>query len=249
MFSTLYLSRFSIDRDDPAYGQSYLSDLPVIQRLESFSFEKNITFFCGENGTGKSTLLEALAVRYGFNPEGGSKNFNFHSRDTHSALYQFIRLTRGLVLPEDNYFLRAESFYNVASEIENLETQEYGGGGLYNSYGGISLHAQSHGESFLALIQNRFRGRGLYILDEPEAALSASRQMTLLSLIHNLAEGGSQFIIATHSPILLACPDADIHVLSPDGGLARTPYKETEPYLLTKMFLEDPERMLHYLLN
>lgn len=248
MFSTLYLSGFAIDRDDPVYGESYLSDLPVIQQLDSFSFEKNITFFCGENGTGKSTLLEALAVRYGFNPEGGSKNFDFHSHDTHSALYQFIRLTKGLVLPQDNFFLRAESFYNVAAEVDRMEN-ELGGAGLYQSYGGVSLHAQSHGESFLALVQNRFRGKGLYILDEPEAALSASRQMTLLSLIHKLARDGSQFIIATHSPILLACPDADIYVLSPDGPLVHTPYRETEPYQLTKMFLDDPERMLYYLLG
>ena len=169
MFSTLYLSGFSIDRNDPAYTQSYLSNLPVIQQLEPFFFEKNVTFFCGENGTGKSTLLEALAVRYGFNPEGGSKNFDFHSHDTHSVLYQFINLTKGLALPKDNFFLRAESFYNVAAEIDRMEN-EPGGTGLYKSYGGRSLHAQSHGESFLALVQSRFRGKGLYILDEPEAA-------------------------------------------------------------------------------
>lgn len=248
MFSTLYLSGFSIDRNDPAYTQSYLSNLPVIQQLEPFFFEKNVTFFCGENGTGKSTLLEALAVKYGFNPEGGSKNFDFHSHDTHSVLYQFINLTKGLALPKDNFFLRAESFYNVAAEIDRMENEPEGTG-LYKSYGGRSLHAQSHGESFLALVQSRFRGKGLYILDEPEAALSASRQMTLLSLIHNLARDGSQFIVATHSPILLACPKADIYVLSPDVRLSLTSYRDTEPYCLTKMFLDDPERLLHYLLD
>lgn len=246
MFSTLYLSSFQIDHYAPEYTESYLSSIPVIQALKSFEFERNVTFFCGENGTGKSTLLEALAVRFGFNPEGGSKNFQFSSKDTHSKLYAFIRLEKGLRLPQDNFFLRAESFYNVASEVEALAGSDIG---FYDNYGGASLHAQSHGESFLALVQGHFRGQGLYILDEPEAALSASRQMTLLSLIHNLAQDGSQFIIATHSPILTACPNADIFTLSQEGSLTKTPYLETEAYQTTKMFLDNPERMLHYLLD
>ena len=204
MFSTLYLSGFSIDRNDPAYTQSYLSDLPVIQQLEPFFFEKNVTFFCGENGTGKSTLLEALAVRYGFNPEGGSKNFDFHSHDTHSFLYQFINLTKGLSLPKDNFFLRAESFYNVATEIDRMEN-EPGGTGLYKSYGGLSLHAQSHGESFGTGPEPLPR-QGTYILDEPEAALSASRQMTLLSLIHNLARTAPSLLSRPTLPFCWPAP-------------------------------------------
>ncbi len=220
--------------------REYPFSLPFVQGLEPLKLKSNVTFLVGDNGTGKSTLLEAIAVNYGFNPEGGSKNFDFSTSETHSSLYEHITLSKGSQRPKDGFFLRAESFYNVASEIDQLE--------LHTQYGGKSLHEQSHGESFLSLITNRFWGNGLYILDEPEAALSPQRQLTLLASMGQLVNKNSQFIIATHSPILMAFPHAQIFVLS-DEGLALTPYKETEHYLLTKQFLENPEAILRHLID
>jgi len=216
----------------------YPYTLPVIQQLNNLNLKENVTFLVGENGIGKSTILEAVAVNYGFNPEGGSKNFNFSTKATHSGLHQHLVLSKGTKYPQDGFFLRAESFYNLATEIERIS--------LGNAYGGKSLHEQSHGESFIALMLNRFRGNGLYLLDEPEAALSPSRQMAVLSIIDDLVKNNSQFIIATHSPILLAYPRAEIYVLT-EAGISLTPYKETEHYLITKSFLNNPERMLKYL--
>lgn len=222
----------------------YLSELPAVKNLDVLEMSQNVTFFVGENGTGKSTLLEAIAVSYGFNAEGGTKNFNFSSKETHSNLHDYITVVKGVKRPKDGFFLRAESFYNVATEVDRLDRE--GAVSLVDSYGGKSLHEQSHGESFISLVINRFGGQGLYILDEPEAALSPSRQMTLLSQIHQLVEKGSQFIIATHSPILMAYPGADIFTLD-DAGMTITAYEETEHYQLTKNFLNHPEQMLHYL--
>jgi predicted ATPase len=233
----LYITEISINEQGINYTE-YPYSLPVVRHLERLSLRKPITFFVGENGTGKSTLLEAVAVNYGFNAEGGSKNFNFSTKSTHSSLHEHIRLIKTPTRSEDGYFLRAESFYNVATEVDNLGVR---------GYGGKSLHEQSHGESFLALLSNRFTGNGLYLLDEPEAALSPSRQLTVLSVMHDLVKAQSQFIIATHSPILLSYPNADIYVLT-DDGIELTPYKETEHYTLTKNFLDSPERMLKHLL-
>lgn len=241
----LFIRRFSIDHSDTSFTDSYLSGLQILRHLTEFEFQKKVTFFVGENGTGKSTLLEALAVCWGFNPEGGSKNFNFSTSDSDSELYRSIRIVRGSDYPSDGFFLRAESFYNVASNIDEL-AKENGGAAFLRGYGGKSLHEQSHGESFLALMLNRFRGHGVYILDEPEAALSPSRQLTMMVRIHELVKQNSQFIIATHSPLLMAYPGADIFVLS-DQGLKKTPYEETEHYSVTRQFLENPEKMLHYL--
>ena len=224
---------------------SYLSHLPAIKYLvenEEISFTKDVTFFVGENGSGKSTLLEAIAVAYGFNAEGGSKNFNFATSNTHSDLYKHLTLSKES-FAKDGFFLRAESFYNVATSVDELDE---GTSTLLESYGGISLHNQSHGESFLSLVQNRFRGNGLYILDEPESALSPSRLFTLMIEINNLLKKNSQFIIATHSPILLAFPDAQIYQIG-DDGIEPTAYKDTEHYSLTKMFLENPDQMLRRL--
>lgn len=218
----------------------YPFNLPFVKCLESLRLKSKVTFLVGENGTGKSTLLEAIAINYGFNPEGGSKNFNFATNDTHSSLHEYIILVKGVKKPQDGYFLRAESFYNVASEAERL--------GVLRPYGGKSLHAQSHGESFMALIANRFFGNGLYLLDEPEAALSPQRQLALLSLLGDLVKQNSQFIIATHSPILLAFPQAQIYVLT-ENGIELTPYKETEHYTLTRQFLNNPEGLLKHLLD
>lgn len=230
---------------DKNVNDSYVYKIPMIQSFDQITFKQPVTFLCGENGTGKSTLLEAIAIAYGFNPEGGSRNLLFSTCDTHSPLANNLRLVRGVDQPKDGFFLRAESFYNVATSIDENEREM---GGLLRSYGGKSLHSQSHGESFFALMCNRFYGHGLYILDEPEAALSPNRQLSMLTLMHDLIKEGSQFIIATHSPILMAYPNADIYVCS-DCGIALTPYKETDNYQVTKSFLQDPNRYLRYLLE
>lgn len=221
---------------------SYLNDLPVVQYLAGgaeLHFDAPVTFLVGENGTGKSTLIEAIAVAYGFNPEGGSRNFNFSTNESHSMLWQCLTLSKTLPA-KDGFFLRAESVYNLASNIDEIHVAD--------NYGGVSLHAQSHGESFLSIVQHRFRGEGLYILDEPEAALSPQRLMTLLVEIDRLVKSKSQLIIATHSPILMAYPHADILQLN-DSGITRVNYKDTEHYKVTKMFIDCPEKMLKLLLE
>lgn len=218
--------------------ESYIKNLPVVSNLDRLALSSNVTFFVGENGSGKSTLLEAIAVNSGFNAEGGTKNFNFSSMETHSDLYKYITVVKSVKRPKDGFFLRAESFYNVATEIEKLDA--------IDSYGGTSLHKMSHGESFITLMTNRFSGNGLYILDEPEAALSPLKQMSMLTVINELVKKNSQFIIATHSPILMAYPDADIFVID-DNGIMKTPYKKTDNYMITRKFLENPEKMIHYL--
>lgn len=241
-----YISRIRLKSPPPA--DSYLNNLPVVrhlERMESLAFAKAVTFLVGENGTGKSTLLEAIAVAYGFNPEGGTRNFSFATNTTHSDLHNHISLSRS-AHPQDGFFLRAESFYNAASYIEEVYEDEYRLQ-LDTSYGKRPLHEQSHGESFLALVENRFLGNGIYLLDEPESALSPSRLMTLLVHIHQLVQQNSQFIIATHSPILITYPGAEVLELS-ENGIRSVGYRDTEHYQLTRRFLEDPERMLHYLL-
>lgn len=225
----------------------YAADIPVIRHLSRLEFSSNVTFFVGENGSGKSTLLEGIAVALGFNPEGGTLNFSFSTSDTHSRLYEVLALERGIRRPRDGYFLRAESFYNAATYLEEVDKAP-GLPSVFDFYGGKSLHAQSHGESFMALCLNRFGGKGIYLLDEPEAALSPQNQLALLARIHQLAEEGSQFIIATHSPVLMACPGAVIHVID-ETGITETSYRETGHYQLTRSFLENPERMLRYLLE
>lgn len=225
--------------------EAYVAGLAILRELDCLEMDKPVTFFIGENGTGKSTLLEAIAVEYGFNPEGGTKNFCFSSQETHSNLNRYITVVKGVKRPKDGFFLRAESFYNVATEVDRLDKE--GAVSLVSSYGGRSLHEQSHGESFMSLILNRFRGEGIYILDEPEAALSPSRQMALLCRIHELVNKGSQFIIATHSPILMAYPDADIYLADHVQKMTLTQYKETEHYKLTRDFMNHPEQMISYL--
>lgn len=225
--------------DDP----TYIRNLPVVRFLrqqDGLELQSPVTFLVGENGTGKSTLLEAVAIAWGFNPEGGSRNFTFATRQTHAGLYQYVRLVRGAYRARDGFFLRAESFYNVATEIEQIP------GLCVDAYGGKSLHEQSHGESFLALLQNRFYGHGFYVLDEPEAALSPTRQMTMLCLLHQLVQQGSQFLIATHSPILTALPGAQIYELD-ETGITERAYRDTQNYQITRRFLENPERMTQYL--
>lgn len=190
--------------------------------------------FVGENGTGKSTLLEAIAVAFGFNAEGGTVNFNFCTRETHSELYKHLTLgKRGFA--DDGFFLRAESLYNAATNIDILDEGVLEERKIINSYGGVSLHNQSHGESFLSIVQNRFSGHGLYILDEPEAALSPMKLLTLMAEIDRLVKDGSQFIIAIHSPILMAMPNSEILEFSKDG-IKNVSYQDTEHFKITKSF-------------
>ena len=230
---------------EPVPADSYLSALPAVRALgdreHPLLFPAGVTFLVGENGTGKSTLLEAVAVACGFNAEGGTRNFDFSTRATHSPLHEYLTVGR-TAYPRDGFFLRAESFYNVATNIDEMD-EAIPGPRLIDSYGGVSLHKQSHGESFLALVEHRFGGNGLYLLDEPEAALSPARQLTLLGQMRLLAGEGSQLVVATHSPILMSYPGAAIYLLS-EKGIERTEYRHTEHYILTRRFLNDPEGML-----
>ncbi len=219
---------------------SYVRSIPAIANLSFLPFSKPITFFAGENGSGKSTLLEAIAAAYGFNPEGGTRNYNFSTRDSHSGLFQAIRLSRSPGKSKWGYFLRAESFYNVASMDEIYGK---GPGGVDHHY-----HEKSHGESFLALAQDNFGPSGLYLLDEPEAALSPQRQLSLLIEIFEWAREGAQFIIATHSPILLAMPDSEIKSFD-DGEVHTVDYEDTDSYRITSQFLGNRKRFLKELLG
>src|SRR5688572_20141665 len=244
----LYLREVVLLRDQVPDFERYPFALPAIAKLERLVFPNAVTFLIGENGSGKSTLLEAIAVLLRFNPEGGSRNFRFGTRESHSELHRYLRPVRGVARARDGYFLRAESYFNVATEIERLDAEPGPSPPIADAYGPRALHEQSHGESFLALVQNRFRGNGLYVLDEPEAALSPVRQMALLSRLHELVLARSQFIIATHSPILLAFPHAAIYELSPDGARLTT-YEETEHFRVTRDFLNRYPAMLQVLLH
>lgn len=247
MNNSLYIK--SVELTEEPERDKYLLGLPIVKYLKTnkIEFKNPVTFIVGENGSGKSTLIEAVAVAYGFNAEGGTKNFNFETNYNVSELSQCIRLCKsGLI--GDGFFLRAESFYNFASNIDELDSAPAASASIIDSYGGISLHRQSHGESFLSVVQNRLNSKGIYLLDEPEAALSPTRIMTLLLEINRLVKLGSQFIISTHSPILMAYPDADILQLSPDG-IDRVKYTETEHYIVTKEFLNNTEKMLDILLE
>jgi len=238
--SALPIRGFSINWDK-IDENSYLRKIDAISSLEHLSFKKNITIFVGENGSGKSTLLEAIAVSCGFNPEGGTRNYNFSTYDSHSELCEAIRLIRGFSRPQWGYFLRAESFYNVASAEEVYSRDDPRG--IMQQF-----HKKSHGESFLQLAQSSFKGRGLYFLDEPEAALSPQRQLTLLIDIVNCAKENAQFVMATHSPILLGIPGAELLSFD-EGEIKPIAYEDTESYKITKLFLENKEKMLKHLLN
>ena len=246
MLSEQYIRSVSLRRENIPADVEYPYTLPAVQHLDNLQLHPKVTFLVGENGAGKSTLLEAMAVALGFNPEGGTKNFNFNTYASHSSLHENLRISRGIRKPKDGFFFRAESFYNVATEIENLN--DAGGPPLIHSYGGTSLHSQSHGESFFALIMNRFHGQSLYILDEPEAALSPQRQLAVLTRMHQLTKQGSQFIIATHAPILMAYADAWVYWID-ENGIRRKNYKDTPHYQIMLDFVNQPERMLRVLLE
>ncbi|MCW5557971.1 MAG: AAA family ATPase [Verrucomicrobiae bacterium] len=241
-----FLSAVRLERDRVPDFDGYPFGVPAIRGLDRLKFHPAVTFFIGENGSGKSTLLEALAVKLRFNAEGGSRDHTVSTQATHSALHDYLTLERQGHFT-DGWFLRAESFYNVASEIQILE-EEFGPGPPYRAYGGKSLHAQSHGESFLALLCNRLQGGGVYLFDEPEAALSPQRQLSVLTLLHRLVYHRSQLIIATHSPILLSYPHARLYEFG-EHGIRETRYEETEHFQVTRDFLNRHERMLEILLT
>jgi predicted ATPase len=242
-----YVRQVILNRERVPSFEKYPFNLPPVRTLRTLDLDPRVTFLIGENGTGKSTLLEAIAVAWGYNAEGGSRNFDFATRPSHSSLAEYLTLVKTAYRPKDGFFLRAESFYNVSTQIEELDKEGYGTR-LIDSYGGTSLHEQSHGEAFLALMIHRFRGHGFYIMDEPEAALSPTRQLALMRRMHDLVQAESQFVIATHSPILLAYPHAKIVEVVADGLTIRK-YEETDHYQVAKGFLDNPARTLEILFS
>lgn len=237
-----YLLTAEMQWDKVADRAAYPFGLPVLAGFQELEFHPKVTFLVGENGAGKSTLIEALAIDWGFNAEGGTKNFNFRTAEAHSPLHKYLKLVKSPRRVKDGFFLRAESYFNAASYVDESGPE------IQAHYGGKSLHHQSHGESFFALFDNRFGGNGLYILDEPEAALSPSRQMSLLTRMHDLIAKNSQFIIATHSPILMGYPEAWIYQIG-RRGIERIAYEDTEHFQLTKHFLNHRETVLKQLLG
>lgn len=238
MDNDLFVKKITLDRENIDNFDVYPFNIDIIKNFTELNITKPVTFLVGENGIGKSTFLEALAINLDLNPEGGSQNFRFSTKNTHSILHHYMHVGK-LNKPKTKFFLRAESFYNFSSEVQRL-VEEDSFYSLYNSYGG-NLHECSHGESFIKLVQNRFTDNGLYILDEPEAALSPSRQMSLLCLIDELVKKGSQFIIATHSPILISYRDGEI--LDLNNNFNKIKYEDTEIYQTYKMYLENPYEM------
>ena len=232
MNSNLFINEIKLERNLIKDFNEYPFNIDFVKNLDKLIIDSPVTFIIGENGTGKSTFIEALAVSCGLNPEGGTQNFMFSTKETHSELYEYLKINHFQRKCKTKFFLRAESFYNVITEIDNLRV---------SGYGNKSLHLYSHGESFIQLVQNRFTENGLYILDEPEAALSPSRQMTLLYLINQLVKEGSQFIIATHSPILISYRNGKI--LDLDKNFKEVKYEDTEIYQTYKMYLDRPYLM------
>ncbi len=233
-----FLREIRVRRNRFPPERRYPFDLPIVTRLQKLTLHPRVTFLVGENGSGKSTLLEAVAVAWGLNAEGGSRNFRFETRASHSDLFQALLLVRGARRPRDSFFLRSETLYNVATEVERLGVKGYGG----------SLHECSHGEAFLRVFTHRFRAASFFVLDEPESALSPTRQLAVLARMHHLVAGGCQFFIATHSPILMGYHDAWIYQLS-DDRLERVRFEDTDHYRITRRFLESYPHMLHDVLR
>ncbi len=240
-----FVTSIGIQRDRCVLKSPYSAEIPAIKSISHLKLHPKATFFIGENGSGKSTLLEAIAVADGFNAEGGTRNFDFHTRASHADLFKWVQLGRGTrgMRRSDGFFFRAESFYNVATEIERL-----GFDPETSVYGPTSYHEQSHGESLLSLMTDRLRGDGLYLMDEPEAALSPQRQLAFLIAMHELIERESQFVIATHSPLIMAYPEAVIYEFSREG-IRQVAYEQTEHYRVTKNFLNQPQQVLRHLLE
>ncbi|MDZ5472876.1 AAA family ATPase [Bacillus sp. 31A1R] len=238
----MFLKRITLLREEIESYNEYPFTIPSIKSLQEIELKSNVTFFVGENGSGKSTLLEAIADKCEFNTAGGGRNNMYESYAAESSLGDYIRLS-WLPKVTNGFFLRAESFYNFATHIDDVDTTGY------RDYGGKSLHKQSHGESFLSLFLNRFKDESIFLLDEPEAALSPARQLSFLRIIHDLTlNNQTQFIIATHSPILLGYPNAEI--LSFDHGqITKIEYEMTDHYQITKYFLQHREKFLSEILR
>lgn len=234
-FISHFLHSIRLNRDRVASFDQYPFSVPAIQHLAELEFHPKVTFLVGENGSGKSTLLEAVAEKMGFSMDGGTRNTNLAMHQYRSELTSVLTLARTHLRPMDGFFLRAESYYNFATIIDDLDATW--------SYGGKSLHEQSHGESFFATLTHRLGGQGVYLFDEPEAALSPQRQLALLVRMHQLIGDFSQFVIATHSPILMSYPDAWIYQFGPDG-IERVQYEDTDHFVITRRFLQDHRSML-----
>jgi len=247
MKSRHFLNSVSLDMDAMIDWERYPFCVPAILGLRELELHPKVTFFVGENGSGKSTLLEAMAEKLGFQAKGGGRNASPGQYGYESSLTEVLRLSRTENRPMDGFFLRAESFYNFATEMDDLEKQPFCGGGL-RWYGGRSLHAQSHGESFMNLLTERLPGHGLYLFDEPEAALSPQHQLSMLVRLHDLVQDFSQFIIATHSPLLMAYPEAWIYQFTREG-IQRVAYEDTDHYRITHSFMRNPQRMMRELLR
>ena len=244
MESNLIIKKIFLERDKIESFDKYPFNIDIVKKFNELKFDSQVTFLVGENGIGKSTFIEALAVALGLPAEGGTENFRYETKNTTSELSNYLRVIT-YNKPKMKFFLRAESFYNFSSEVQRL-VEEDNFYNLYNFYGG-NLHECSHGESFMKLVQNRFTDHGLYILDEPEAALSPQRQMSLLCLIDQLVKEGSQFIIATHSPILISYRDGKI--LDLNNNFKEVEYKDTDIYSLYRMYLDEPDAIQHKLFD
>ena len=235
-----YLIKAAFRPDAAIDFDQYPFNIPAVRGIGEIDFHPNVTFFVGENGSGKSTVLEALAIALGFGSEGGTLNVHVQTTESVSPLHEALRLARGVPKPRDGYFLRAETFFNIATYMDEA--------GYLDGYGGKSLHRQSHGEAFMAVLLHKLRGDGIYLLDEPEAALSPNRQLAALGAMHDLVEAGSQFVIATHSPLLLAYPHARI-VQFDAAGVSTVAYEDTEHFSVTRDFLNHYQRRLQQLLG
>jgi len=242
-----FLHSLTFDHESVTDWDTHPFSVPAFRQLQTLELHPKVTFFIGENGSGKSTLLESIAEKLGFRFSGGSRVESLFKHEYTSPLTPLIKLTRTSNRPMDGFFLRAESFYNWATELDELEATPFCGGVL-RAYGGKSLHAQSHGESFLNLLTQRIDGHGIYLFDEPEAALSPQRQLSMLVRVHDLVDEFSQFIIATHSPLIMAYPDAWIYQFTPEG-IHRIAYEDTDHYQITRSFMRDHKVMMKRLLR
>lgn len=246
--STPLLPSVRLDRDWVSSFDTYPFNLPAVRSLGTLPLHPGVTYFIGENGSGKSTLLEAIAVALGLNPEGGSRNIRFTTRASHSVLHAYLDLGLEGKRPPDGFFVRAESFFNLATEVERLDRENAFGRSLLDAYGGRSLHDQSHGEAFYSIFEKRLNRRGVFLLDEPEAALSPTRQLGLLRLIHRMVRGGAQLVLATHSPIVLAYPDAWIYEFGA-SGISRIGYDEAHSVRMMREFMERKDQIVSAVLD
>jgi len=237
-----YLIEVSYEKEAVSTPNNYPFNIPFLNKFDKIEFHEDITIIVGENGSGKSTLIEAIATNLGLSAEGGTKNFNLNSANDISDLSNFLKLSKSYKKPVDYYFLRGESFYNVANFMDDLTEASRSG------YGDIKLNKQSHGEAFFAVLKHKLRGNGLYIFDEPESALSPSRQLAAMAVIQQLIQKESQFIIATHSPILMAYPKAKILMIG-EEGVEEVQFEDTEHYRIYKRFFSDYKSLINQILE